>query len=137
MLPIPISPALQEFFKMAPDVIERRTKGLEMYMTTIIRRFPDLLESPHLDRCSNGVWGIFTNVHALCLPPLHFGEDIFLRVLWKNCRLQNAPFASLRSMRVLLQTADGGTVEGTTVFSLRRRGSAFGAAVYLKNHLRF
>lgn len=35
---------------MAPDVVERRTKGLEMYMTTIVRRFPDMLESPHLDR---------------------------------------------------------------------------------------
>lgn len=44
---------LQEFFKMAPDVVERRTKGLEMYMTTLIRRFPDLLQSPHLDRCAD------------------------------------------------------------------------------------
>lgn len=35
---------------MAPDVVERRTKGLEMYMTTLIRRFPDMLESSHLDR---------------------------------------------------------------------------------------
>ena len=43
-------PGLQEFFKMAPDVVERRTKGLEMYITTIIRRFPDMLESSHLDR---------------------------------------------------------------------------------------
>ncbi|CAM9940787.1 unnamed protein product, partial [Hapterophycus canaliculatus] len=40
----------KEFFKMAPDVVERRTKGLEMYMTTLIRRFPDMLESSHLDR---------------------------------------------------------------------------------------
>eukprot|EP00904_Undaria_pinnatifida_P008715 jgi/Undpi1/4974/HiC_scaffold_19.g08326.m1 len=40
----------KEFFKMAPDVVERRTKGLEVYMTTIIRRFPDILESSHLDR---------------------------------------------------------------------------------------
>lgn len=40
----------QEFFKMAPDVVERRTKGLEMYITTIIRRFPDMLESSQLDR---------------------------------------------------------------------------------------
>lgn len=42
----------QEFFKLAPDVVERRTKGLEMYMTTLIRRFPDMLEASHLDR-----WG--------------------------------------------------------------------------------
>lgn len=35
---------------MAPDVVERRTKGLEMYMTTVIRRFPDMLESSQLDR---------------------------------------------------------------------------------------
>ena len=35
---------------MAPDVVERRTKGLEIYITTIIRRFPDMLESSHLDR---------------------------------------------------------------------------------------
>lgn len=41
---------VQELFKMAPDVVERRAKGLEMYMTTLIRRFPDVLESPHLDR---------------------------------------------------------------------------------------
>lgn len=52
----------QEFFKMAPDVVERRTKGLEVYMTTIIRRFPDILESSHLDRYDttrrNGMgWG--------------------------------------------------------------------------------
>lgn len=42
--------SMQEFFKLAPDVVERRAKGLEMYMTTIIRRFPDMLESSHLDR---------------------------------------------------------------------------------------
>lgn len=48
----------QEFFKLAPDVVERRTKGLEMYLTTIIRRFPDMLESSHLDRYSgsSGRW---------------------------------------------------------------------------------
>ncbi|CAM9509281.1 unnamed protein product [Pylaiella littoralis] len=40
----------KEFFKLAPDVVERRTRGLEMYLTTIIRRFPDMLESSHLDR---------------------------------------------------------------------------------------
>lgn len=44
----------QEFFKLAPDVVERRTKGLEMYMSTLIRRFPDMLESSHLDRCGTG-----------------------------------------------------------------------------------
>lgn len=42
---------LKEFFKMAPDVVERRAKGLELYMTTLIRRFPDMLASSHLDRC--------------------------------------------------------------------------------------
>lgn len=42
---------LQEFFKMAPDVVERRAKGLETYMVTIIQRFPDMLECSHLDRC--------------------------------------------------------------------------------------
>ncbi|CAB1112131.1 unnamed protein product [Ectocarpus sp. CCAP 1310/34] len=40
----------KEFFKMAPDVVERRAKGLELYMTTLIRRFPDMLASSHLDR---------------------------------------------------------------------------------------
>lgn len=46
-----VCPAIeQEFFKMAPDVVERRAKGLELYMTTLIRRFPDMLASSHLDR---------------------------------------------------------------------------------------
>ncbi|CAM9263969.1 unnamed protein product [Sphacelaria rigidula] len=40
----------KEFFKMAPDVVERRAKGLETYMATIIHRFPDMLECSHLDR---------------------------------------------------------------------------------------
>lgn len=35
---------------MAPDVVERRAKGLETYMATIIHRFPDMLECSHLDR---------------------------------------------------------------------------------------
>lgn len=38
---------------MAPDVVERRAKGLELYMTTLIRRFPDMLSSSHLDRCGS------------------------------------------------------------------------------------
>lgn len=44
--------AEQELFKMAPQVVERRAKGLDGYMSTIIRRFPDMLESPHVDRYS-------------------------------------------------------------------------------------
>lgn len=66
---VAVSGVRQEFFKLAPDVVERRTKGLEMYMTTLVRRFPDMLEASHLDRWAGGGKDRFARVERVrCLP---------------------------------------------------------------------
>ncbi|CAM9462660.1 unnamed protein product [Discosporangium mesarthrocarpum] len=43
----------KELFKTSADVVERRSKGLEQYMINLIRRFPDVLETPNMDKFLN------------------------------------------------------------------------------------